>query len=404
MIERLYVSQPISSNMYLNSGDGVYFPKESNTNYLQEKKFIIANDSQTLSKTRYSELYNKVNINLPNIITWTPATILSQIPRGYNVYVRNIEYAFDKFWTFGTGAATKDGNIHHVLNSTNAINWTAVSLPVGSGEGTGIFIYDKLFAKLGGSGPDPIRFTTNGINWTTISLSGTSYEIGAYNAGRYIINNNSSTNGINWTAMSLISPLSMCTFNNVVYSFSNNSISYSTNSINWTAQTYYIDKDIKQFKIIGSGVLNNIIIAVSETGVIFTSTDSINWKFKTKTYYDSEATRKRSIIQNNKCYIYSQDLLKRESLIYSEDAENFYTILKDSIPDNFYIRYSNVGIIVNTNNLIWATSNEGNSFGGVVTYSMHKYSNLYNYTTSSDFVLNYSSSQDEDIDLYIKHE
>lgn len=411
MTDRLFVSEKLVSSKTLDVGDCVYFPKESTTNFLTQNNFLVSDTKQTFSKQIFTNLFNKFNVTVPNIIDWTPSTILGQ-QGAYNVYVNCIEYAFGKFWTFGTGANTKTGPIYEVINSTNAINWTAVSLATSDNATCrGIFIQDKLFTRVANS---TSLFTTNGINWTTFS-SNLDHNYGnSYGNGRYFVDKSVSTNGINWTTGSVSSSYTYYSnnvFNNTFYLFSKDYVVNSTNGINWTTHTYYLSDNVNTFTVVNSGIINNKIIALTENGSVYNSTNAINWDLKVKTAGRVRVDtpnmffRNNRIIQNQKCLIYLENIYNQaESLIYSEDGENFYNILNKDRSNHFYIRSTTSGYRISTDNIIWGSTDTGNVIGGVVTYSAHKYANLYNYNTTTEFVLNtVADDANQEINLCIKH-
>lgn len=187
-------------------------------------------------------------------------------------------------------------NQNCAAKSTDGINWTLVSLApkanantqwssitYGKGKFMALSYYDVQNS-----------YSTDGANWSNFYVSNAPWR-GIYFAGdKFFISDQTGSNGLsysadgfNWTSIGRLGvsaiysmdyfnekyvALGMIVYNNGAYEIGG----YSTNGINWT-QISIGAIDQSGHYIYGIAHNNNKIVAVSNKGYIFYSTDAINW-------------------------------------------------------------------------------------------------------------------------------
>lgn len=166
-----------------------------------------------------------------------------------------------------------------LLNSTNLVNWAAVT------SGTSSSINAIIYANgiyLYGTNAGGLSSSTDGTNWTAVT-SGTSSNITAltYGNGLYVYGGAggaaaSSTNGANWTARTGTIAISCFGYGNGIFvagSTSTNIVYSSTNIVNWT--TTAVSRNVSDIAY-GNGFFIYTSIDTNGGGSFMTSTNGLH--------------------------------------------------------------------------------------------------------------------------------
>ena len=297
---------------------------------------------------------------------------------------------------FGAGLFVIVGGAGVIQTSPDGITWTARTNPLGTGVVLYHVSYDPTvgFIALVGSNNNILR-SADGITWTSVNvpiMNRTSY-INLIYAESVPIARLNGTLYLTGTGDSILTTTDGATFSRVLSTGSTNSSAHTDVNTANANQAGLVDagdyiwfmssvgglvriskSDASHRQVIDSSVifrdvafLNGTYVAVGDGGVVFSSTDTLNWTSRTS----GTATNIISVMAGNGIFVLASTSYTARSTdgITWTNASFASGVLQSAFSNGHFYLFANAGLYVSTNGTSWQFLFARGSFNAMKPWS-----------------------------------